>query len=353
MPETDSAPLTLLNLEFAPFKIRVSKEFRLPDGKTADALAELTWENRTNKFLIEQRVPGTPKQISEAISQLKSFKASYPDANLMVVTPYLSGEAMNRLNAENISGIDLSGNGLVTTPGEWFVLKKGAPNKYPSSVPIKNIYRGKSSLVCRSLFLNRKFNSVSALLWRVNKEAGVTQATVSKVLKTLEENLLVERTPKSIWLTQPEELLRRLSINFESPKVTGSFRGNPITGSLNTRPYAIVAALAEMKKVRYAVNSVLPYAPFPGSEETTVYVESLDDILNAKQLRENTRFPTVRVLETKDPNVYFDSRRFDALFSSPLQLYLELTNGTKREKEIGAVLLKPLLDRYTGEDFPF
>ena len=60
-----------------------------------------------------------------------------------------------RLEREGVSGLDLCGNGVVTVPGEWLVYRTGKPNLYPQSFPIKNVFRGASSLVARVFLLRR------------------------------------------------------------------------------------------------------------------------------------------------------------------------------------------------------
>jgi len=50
----------------------------------------------------------------------------------MIVTPYLSPERLNELEERGISGVDLSGNGIVVIPGEMFVRRTGEPNRFPT-----------------------------------------------------------------------------------------------------------------------------------------------------------------------------------------------------------------------------
>lgn len=53
-----------------------------------------------------------------------------------------------------------------------------------------------------------------------------------------------------------------------------------------------------------------------------------------KPIAINSRFPNVTLIETEDPTVYFDMRiRNQNSIASPIQVYLELMSGDKREKE--------------------
>jgi DNA-binding transcriptional ArsR family regulator len=360
-------PAALLRRGFPPFSIKLEPA-PAPVPSTAavrersagqfrpDAEIELAWQGRTRRFIAECRTAATPKQLEGALSQLRSYierdrkagRQRFP----LLIAPYLSPATLERLEKEGISGIDLSGNGIVTIPGEWLVVKTGAENQYPSSAPIKNIYRGRSSLVCRALLLRPEYPSVGAIVEALRNDTGgdtgVTQATVSKVLKSLEEELLIARSGgsqgTSISLKQPGELLDRLAQEYVPPRTSQTLRGNPTEQSAARTPIAILADAARKAGVRYAVDTVMSYAPFPGAEDTPIYVESLAPIVDAGAVRENDRFATVRLIETSDPIAYFDTRVVGGVCrASPIQVYLELANGTQRERDISGSIRSRIL----------
>lgn len=350
---------------FPPFTLNVKAVEQPIQGQRRyrpDAELELEWDGRSRRFVVECKASATPKQVDLALMQLREYTREYGEAsgkngqqNLpkrfpMLVAPYLSPATLDRLAREGMSGIDLSGNGVVTVPGEWLVMRAGNENQYPSSAPIKNIYRGRSSLVCRALLLRSEYPSVGAVVQVLRSDSGgdtgVTQATVSKVLKTLEEELLVTRVVTrsggkrgtSIYLAQPGELLDRLVRNYEAPKPTHVLRG-ALAQESDATPVAVIAAAAERADVRYAVDLVASYAPFPGAEEIPIYVESVAPILDSGVFRENDRFATLRLIETADATAYFDTRVIGGTSRvSPIQVYLELANGTKREREISDMI---------------
>ena len=63
------------------------------------------------------------------------------------------------------------------------------------------------------------------------------------------------------------------------------------------------------------------------------------------EFEETSRFPNVEFLETDDPTVYFDRRGTSPPIISPVEAYLELSNGGKREQEAAAPLRTNLLTR--------
>lgn len=343
---TEAAVLRELSrLGFPPFDLVLkTRQDARASGRTvgkvrADAEIELSWEGKRERFLVECKAVATPIQVESALAQLRRLVDS-GTASRMLVAPYLAPATLERLAREGVSGIDLAGNGVVTVPGRWFVLRTGNDNPYPASSPIKNVYRGRSSLVCRALLLRRGYPSVGALVKRLSG-TGVTQATVSKVIKVLEEELIVDRAPaaRGIRLAQPAELLDRLVANYRPPRPTRVLRGVPAADDPRQTAAAVIAALAERAGVRVAVDMVAPYAPFPGNAEIPIYVESLAPLLDAAAIREDDRFATIKLVETDDPAAYFDARRFGEMCCvSPTQAYLELATGTKRDREIAEIV---------------
>ena len=74
--------------------------------------------------------------------------------------------------ASGASGIDLCGNALVQIPGKLFVLRSGAPNRFPESYPIRAVYRGATSLVARALLLRAESESLSDMDQFIRSRGG-------------------------------------------------------------------------------------------------------------------------------------------------------------------------------------
>ncbi len=87
----------------------------------------------------------------------------------------------------------------------------------------------------------------------------------------------------------------------------------------------------------------------PSSNEiTSLYVSSSTPFLKEFEFEfeETSRFPNVEFLETDDPTVYFDRRETGPIpIISPLEAYLELSKGGKREQEAAEPLHADILAR--------
>lgn len=293
----------------------------------------------------------TPKQIETAILRLGKYtgaaatkgrraqKRFYP----LIVAPYLSEKTLNRLAEAEIGGIDLSGNGVVVVPDKLFIYRTGEKNKFLSSAPIKNIFRGTSSLVARTFFAKPDYETVGEVLEEITKRGGrTTFSTVSKVLKTLEEELIIGKS-KRIRLLDAKKLLTALRENYRRPQETRrSLRGKVGAASSALKK---MSKNAESKKILYVRDDPAKYAVMPsGAAAVKIYTESVNDILSGVDFTETSRFPDIELIETDDPTVYFDRRREDGFYwSSPLQTYLELANEGKREQEAAKEMIRGLL----------
>src|ERR1700730_5522155 len=196
--------------------------------KSADLVLTLEWKNQRRRFVAECKGQSAPSYLAGAIEQVRAYSAARPDLLPLVIVPYLGPKSLERLMAAGVSGLDLCGNGVINVPGEWFVFRTGEKNKFPSSQPIKNIYRGTSSIVGRVFLLRSTYSSVTEVLDEIkNRKGEVKLSTVSKVLNTLQEDLIITRND-SIRLLQPERLLDQLQETYRRP-----WTKPPLQGKIN------------------------------------------------------------------------------------------------------------------------
>ena len=235
MPRTRKTPsqveaIALLQrgeISFPPFSLapRPEQQWRLPDWRP-DAVLELSWSGRSHAFTVEYKSVSTPAAMqtaSEHIRRLSRPPLLWP----MLLVPYLPEDRLEMLTIMGVSALDLCGNGVVIVPGEWFVCRTGKPNLYPQSFPIKNVFRGTSSLVARVFLWRPTYDAVGEIREEIERRGGaVALSTVSKALARLEDELIVGRQSGKIRLLQPDKLLQRLVENYRPPEVKGASSAN-------------------------------------------------------------------------------------------------------------------------------
>ncbi|HEX8830840.1 MAG TPA: hypothetical protein VF705_06730 [Longimicrobium sp.] len=326
-----------------PLHIEVESVDASVGKRRADLVITARWSGGRRRFAAEYLPVGTPRNLARAIEQARAVAAEGRALLPMVVAPFLTTEALNTLERAGVSGIDLSGNGMVTVPGKWLVWRTGQKNRYPASASIRDIYRGTSSLVPRVFLSRPEYPRVGAIQEEIRARGGsISIPTVSKVLKTLQEDLIVERTAAGgVRLIAAERLLDRL---------VGGFTFTPVHRIRGTftdpddRP-ASLRQRAERAGARLLVRDERDYVAAPlGDDVVTYYTSSIRQTLAASSFGEEPRYGEAQLIETRQAEVFFDAREEDGmLYASPLQIYLELANGGKREQEVAEPLRADLL----------
>lgn len=326
------SPLRVLSVELGPQKART---------------LQLGWNNRRETFVTELKARSAPKVVQEGIRILKESSAK--GKNRLLILPYLSGAVIELIQPEGISGLDLSGNYFIQTKN-LLAIRLDQPNRYKESQPIKAIYSGNSSIVGRFLLAEKKtYDSVNAVFFAIRKNGGwggnesIAISTVSKVLKSLEEDLIIEKVPGKIRLIQPDKLLDNLRNAYKPPRVTDELKLKLPDGM---RPWKL--GLTGINAFS-GESSAQKYATTTDPTVYTMYVADIPYLLKAVNLAkyEEVRFPNLILKETRDAFVYFKDDRFTGPWASPIQTYLELSKLDKREREIAEDVRKVILEPFT------
>ncbi len=339
-----SGRLELPPLRFTPVVTESTEKDIQPD-----VLVQTNWQGRTFAFVGEVKRYGSDKSVSEAAETARNY-AERLQLNPLVIVPWLSNEQLLSLEQRNISGVDLCGNGVVVVPGQVLVFRTGQPNKFPTSRLIRRVYEGTSSLVARVFLLRPQYNSVSEILDEISARGGsITLPTISKALKQLEEDVVIEKSSKRIRVLQADKLLDRLKSNYEPPKPRGFVRCK-ITSKNNASISTILLNAANAAGVRivlsgessanfYATLAKEPIDTFYCTETTSLQLENWNAEMDVF-----SRFPNVELKKCDSDVVFFDTRNINGYnVASPIQAYLELATSDKRGQEIAEQIRKKII----------
>jgi len=313
------------------------------DNRRYDAFIEAIWQQNKARFAVECRALSTPKAFQDSVNFLKSF--SLPTNYLpMLFMPFLSERQLQELEREGLSGIDLCGNGVVVVPGTFAVFRSGGKNRFPSSALIKNIYRKNSSMVGKAFLLGAGYQTVQEIRARINQrnllvnrwdKKPMSLSTVSKALKTLEDDLIVTREG-TIRLLQPDKLLEKLRENYDPPAVKERVRLK--ISEENGKVLKLLSKLSQtldLPLMASGTSSVAQYPVMLRGDLLSVYCPKVEVLLERLPGSQSDRFPNLELLAIEDETVYFDARQEGNFWwASPVQVYLELMAGDKRDQEI-------------------
>jgi hypothetical protein len=168
---------------------------------------------------------------------------------------------------------------------------------------------------------------------------------VSKALKSLEDDLIVTRE-KTIRLLQPDKLLKKLRENYDPPAVKERIRLK-----ISEKHGKVLKSLSKLSQtlnlpiMASGTSSITRYAVMQRGDLLSVYCPKVEVLLERLPGSQSDRFPNLELLATEDETVYFDARQEDNFWwASPVQVYLELMAGDKRDQETAEQLITLILN---------
>ena len=160
--------------DFPPLQIRLGeRDALLQENDDLDAILSVSADDQNFEFAVEFKPRSSPRIFEEALAAIQ--RAAQRQQMLpMLVVPYLRESQLEELQQRKLSGIDLSGNGVVTVPGRLLVYRTGAQNKFPDSAPTKYAYRGATSLVARVFLCRAAYESLADIETEIKSEWSPT-----------------------------------------------------------------------------------------------------------------------------------------------------------------------------------
>lgn len=310
-----------------------------------DLRAELSLQDTEERFLfaIEAKSQSTPAAVRNAINQIKAVATIEQP---MIVVPYLSPDKLDQLENENVSGVDLCGNGIIIVPRRIYVRRTGQPNKYRESRPLNNPYAGRSALVARMLLERKQWRSLNDLNTAI-REAGaeLSLPQASKAVRALQDDLIVFKKNGLITLQEPLRLLDRLGQAYRKPK-------NPTSATLKLPKDTDWAhVLNSESKLRWAItgeSSAVHYAVLGQGGAPKIAVTNLPLAKGCLQGVEERipNFADVELVEIDEPGSYFQNEIYQGVrWASRLQTWLELQAGDARQRDISRDLYTQLVKK--------
>lgn len=325
---------------FYPIELDIAQESSREYSE--NLVVNISLKGKTSRFAGVIKTRSVPQVVNGVVEELlrkrKSLKNSYP----LVVLPYLSKSVIQILEQNDVSGIDLNGNYYITTDS-IVAIRLDRKNEYKESVPIRNIYRGDTSIAARFLLSEQRvYSTVNEIFLGIKKAGGaITLPTVSKSLRILTDEMILRKSTKEIKLLQPEKLLKRLA---ENSTPVNSINAKRITLPSNRSEAAqIVTRYLGTDWMWSGETSADQYAVTTPPSQFTIYAKPQNGLLNLISAFEDNRFYNTTVIPVEEKSLFFGCKNN---FSSPVQSYLELKRMDKREREIAEDIEKMILGKF-------
>ena len=325
--------------KYWPLRVRIIEGYKRSSYGESNAEVMIEWAGKEIRFVAEIINRTSPQLIESRALKLLNKSQRTP---LLFIVPYLSDSLVRILQERQISGLDLNGNYYLITP-ELVAIRLDKKNEYKESTTIRKIYSGASSVVCRYLLttnnLPREMGEITNEI--VSRGGGIANSTVSKVLKRLEEELIISKKINGIQVIQREKLLDNLVNNYIDPKISAQRKLKVPQEALLFLENKMLGISSNLKWSISGISSAGAYTVATSPQAIEIYLKKIP----SEWLQwEDNRFYNIVLKETTSDFVYFDIFKKENLrFASKLQTYIELSRGDKREKETGETLRKELL----------
>ena len=304
------------------------------------------------KALVEIKNVATPKNINLTINQLSIVINRLNDKEVipLIIVPYMRREQTNKLQQIGISWIDLCGNMMIKVDGKIYIERTGKTNQFPDTAYIKKIFEGTSSLVSRALLLKKEiFRSFYEIVDFINRRGGnITLGTVSKVISSLEEELLITKTESGIIVNNREKLLEKLLEGYSdyakrNKNKTYTFAVDAIS--------MLYENIFRKEKIDYALCgfSAAKYKELATTDRISVFIKSINEVRKAFEreqaiIRPDAEFGLLDFIETKNPCVWFNLQvKPEYSIVDDIELYLEMMIDTPRGPKVAEMLKERIL----------
>ncbi len=281
----------------------------------------------------EVKLAATPKQIPDAIEQLRSYG---PADGYLLIAPYLSVQAREKLRDQAISYADATGNVRIAIdrPALFIELQGADKNPWAEDRPVKSLRGPAAAAVVRALCDFRPPYGIRELAER----AGLSLASTSRIISFLDSEALVERPARGgIETVDWPRLVRRWTQDYG------------LMGSNRTRQFLEPRGVrALVDKVRadpgYAVTGSLAasiLAPVAPPALATVYVRELGAAQRELDLRDAPTGANVMLVEPFSP-VAFDRtwERDGVRYAALAQVAADLLTSPGRSPAEGEALIE-------------
>jgi hypothetical protein len=313
---------------------RVEREPILPGPRRPDAILTVTAPDGTKRtIVIEAKRSLEPRDVDRIADELRDGGTGIP----FVVAPFLSPATRARLIERETGYADSTGNFRLAMDDPLVLIETGGAERDPAPPerPLRSL-KGRGGGRCvRALCDLIPPYGVRDLA----KTAGLSPATLSRVIDLLARELLVERGPRGdVQNVAVPGVIRRWAKDYSfqrsnsaetflEPRGVGSLRDN--LGSA-TLAYAATGSLV-----------AATVAPIAAPRLVQLYVRDIGAAAQALSLRPTEDGANVMLAEPFDPVVFERTTKRDQITSAALsQVAADLLTGPGRSPNEGEALLE-------------
>lgn len=315
----------------------------LPNAFRPDLSARLEVQGRSVYLIVEVKNNGQPRYSRQAANQILRYLGDFPDSYGIFIAPYISRNAAQICREANIGYIDFAGNCHLAFL-QVYIHREGFPNRYMEKRALQSLYAPKAERILRVLLVS------GSRQWKIQDLATVADVSLglaSNVKKLLTDREWVDAHPIGFSLTQPLELLKEWSDNY-------NYRRNQIAEyytmlSVSDFEYRLGEACTR-QNIRYGLtgfSGAARFAPMVRYQRVMAYIQDgIDRLKPELEIKPVTSGANVMLMTPYDEGVFYGSKDVDDLqVVSPIQVYLDLIGYRGRGVEAAEAILDGVINK--------
>lgn len=302
------------------------------------------WGRLRTRFEVEVMTRASVRRVQEAVAQVRTVARARrtPAVLPLLVAPYFSDAALDALEAEMVSGVDLCGNGVIVAPERFLIRRGGSPNRYPDRAPLRDAFRGQAATVVRWLIEHRSVRSLRDLHQGIAAcSEPVSLSQCSKTVSALHEDGFIRKADGVILVDDPGRLLDRLSLAWRlirfDPPTPVHVPGDPLgrlARSLTGLPWVVSGA-----------SSVGRYTNLTQAGPIRILVRDVGEAIHRLGATPESvpAFASLLIQRCDEPAAFAGVTLDDGVrWATRLQTWLELSAGDARQVVAASEIFRAL-----------
>lgn len=341
------------------FVENVQVQPRAEVGRRFDAEVTLNAGGQRVLVLAEVKNVCTPLVVAQIVPWLAQLKLVQPRAAVALVCPRLSPEAQRICGESNVDFIDLTGNILINVPGVFYLYRTGMKAVRDAGRPgLRDPYGGRASRVLRVLLEKRRPWRLSDIASEIRSESermrldyGVSLASISKTLRSLEEELLLRRDNSAVTVPDPKRLLM-----IWAEKYRERYRWRTRTSFKATNPFGpriedVARSLGGSEAMIVFTGAAAASLQAPYVDLSSIEILAEPDaaaMIGDRASRGPSKGPDLRVINPFDTGVFMYSNELNGVrLASDVQVFLDLyARGGRDAKQADFFMANSLEPRW-------
>jgi hypothetical protein len=286
-------------------------------------------DEQGHRWVFQVKASSQPGRVADVASRMRDLRRD--DTIPVLVVPYMTPAGARAAEEAGLGWIDLSGNARIRSD-DLYVRVEGHPNQFRSRGRPSSPFAPKSARVTRVLLED------PGRWWRQKElvaATGLDDGSVSRIVRRLDEELLLERRERELRPRDPDRLLDAWAQDYRFTHhdvLTCHISGSGIELA---RDLALRLGSLDVRHAFTGLPAAWAIDHFARFRLTTVYVEG--DPRNAAkrlELRQSSAGANVQLVGPDDLGVFIGEHPHDGLNCvSSAQVYLDLLHLPERAPE--------------------